>query len=118
MAELQSRLEWLFAWKLTYDQEGVWTLHDVFSAVPACAAPGIQLLHAFTGADQEQAATQPASSTALGGSNDVAQGRPKSLQVDLHDPIYQAMMAAAKADRKSTRLNSSHSGESRMPSSA
>ena len=29
-----------------------------------------------------------------------------------------AQPAAAPADRKSTRLNSSHSGESRMPSSA
>ena len=29
-----------------------------------------------------------------------------------------ARAAAARADRKSTRLNSSHSGESRMPASA
>ena len=35
----------------------------------------------------------------------------KSKEIDLDDPYY-------KADRKSTRLNSSHSQQSRMPSSA
>ena len=33
-------------------------------------------------------------------------------------PINQTEEYVCKADRKSTRLNSSHSGESRMPSSA
>ena len=32
--------------------------------------------------------------------------------------MLQASLKAGTADRKSTRLNSSHSGESRMPSSA
>ena len=35
------------------------------------------------------------------------------------DPVpYQHAFEIARSDRKSTRLNSSHSGESRMPSSA
>ena len=34
------------------------------------------------------------------------------------DPIIGALMDRTNGDRKSTRLNSSHSGQSRMPSSA
>ena len=35
-----------------------------------------------------------------------------------HSDVCGPMNISAKVDRKSTRLNSSHSGESRMPSSA
>ena len=35
-----------------------------------------------------------------------------------NDPAFARQLAALCEDRKSTRLNSSHSGESRMPSSA
>ena len=35
-----------------------------------------------------------------------------------HDIVLKALQVLDNLDRKSTRLNSSHSGESRMPSSA
>ena len=35
-----------------------------------------------------------------------------------NDPIMGVLVAKTKTDRKSTRLNSSHANESRMPSSA
>ena len=38
--------------------------------------------------------------------------------LDSHRPFKKEKMKKNKKDRKSTRLNSSHSGESRMPSSA
>ena len=53
---------------------------------------------------------------------DMEQHAPTSLYTDsmsalavAKNPVFHARM---KQDRKSTRLNSSHSGESRMPSSA
>ena len=41
-------------------------------------------------------------------------------EIYTHDPrlMEKLELLAKKQDRKSTRLNSSHSGESRMPSSA
>ena len=62
---------------------------------------------------------------AMPGSNARALEKARSLPadvilIDLEDGTAPAAKAAARAqvDRKSTRLNSSHSGESRMPSSA
>ena len=39
-------------------------------------------------------------------------------KIGLTTPIMQKLCGVDEPDRKSTRLNSSHSGESRMPSSA
>ena len=41
-----------------------------------------------------------------------------AAQIAALDPPPAGLIVASPADRKSTRLNSSHSGESRMPSSA
>ena len=43
---------------------------------------------------------------------------PPGIQVNVASPYKDAKQLAEAIDRKSTRLNSSHSGESRMPSSA
>ena len=45
---------------------------------------------------------------------------PKTIQADLGDPAQceTLLERASQQDRKSTRLNSSHSDRSRMPSSA
>ena len=49
-------------------------------------------------------------------------GGGKDHESTMHSPelsnISRTIHTASSADRKSTRLNSSHSGESRMPSSA
>ena len=47
---------------------------------------------------------------------DVRGGAPGTRETDLLDPM--ARVDRIDADRKSTRLNSSHMSESRMPSSA
>ena len=51
--------------------------------------------------------------TGCGGKSDSAKKTAKVIEVDLTDEQY-----AFGVDRKSTRLNSSHTAESRMPSSA
>ena len=45
-------------------------------------------------------------------------GNPKKLSVDDIKVMYEHSMSGKLLDRKSTRLNSSHSQQSRMPSSA
>ena len=45
-------------------------------------------------------------------------GNPLVGEVEIGGAKNAALAILAAADRKSTRLNSSHSGESRMPSSA
>src|SRR6056297_3951000 len=43
----------------------------------------------------------------------------EAMRFDAREPeSFEPILDRARADRKSTRLNSSHSGESRMPSSA
>ena len=50
---------------------------------------------------------------------EVAAGMPAALvAASPHAPVRQALVQAFHGDRKSTRLNSSHVSESRMPSSA
>ena len=44
--------------------------------------------------------------------------RPKVLHALAGTPLLGHVLACTQADRKSTRLNSSHSQQSRMPSSA
>ena len=45
-------------------------------------------------------------------------GRARRLSIDQHAKFHGRSRHCRERDRKSTRLNSSHSGESRMPSSA
>ena len=42
----------------------------------------------------------------------------RKVEEQLRDAMRQQILAEEKPDRKSTRLNSSHANESRMPSSA
>ena len=53
--------------------------------------------------------------------SNVSSASPRGSYWDIssqHEELKQTLIKSRQSDRKSTRLNSSHSGESRMPSSA